>query len=53
MKNVDTGTNYYANTINNNDPGPGQWNASNFPDDRPSGVYLVFVEGDDESVSII
>jgi hypothetical protein len=49
LKDQNTGTKYYANSINNNDPGPGEWTASNFPADLPSSTYYMYIEGDDES----
>jgi hypothetical protein len=53
LKNRSTGTNYYANTINNNDPQTGDWNASNFPTGMPSGTYDMWIEGDDESTNSV
>jgi hypothetical protein len=40
---------YFANTINNNDPGPGDWNACCFPSGMPSSSYLLWAVGDDGS----
>jgi hypothetical protein len=44
---------YHANTINNNDPTPGEWNASNFPPNIPHGLYDMCVKGDDKSSNCV
>jgi hypothetical protein len=48
-----TGTKYYANTINNNNPGPGMWNATNFPTGMPSSLYDLYAKGDDGSSNMM
>ena len=41
------GTQYPAATINNNDPCPGEWNATDFADKPTQAVYIIFAVGDD------
>jgi hypothetical protein len=41
------GTQYPAATISNNDPCPGEWNATDFADKPTQAVYYIVAVGDD------
>ena len=42
------GNQFHAATINNNSPGPGDWNASNFVSKPSPAQYGIFALGNDD-----